>query len=110
MAAEAFSAKDYVETTIKEGPVVMISKSYCPFCKKAYQILLKHKKDIIKKEIDVDFNEQNMQAIQDYCKQLTGASSVPRVFIGGKSIGGCDDTEKLEKQNKLKPLIEAAEK
>mmetsp|Transcript_9055 Transcript_9055/g.8141 ORF Transcript_9055/g.8141 Transcript_9055/m.8141 type:complete len:115 (-) Transcript_9055:33-377(-) len=113
MAAEAkpkFSAKEYVDTTIKEGPVVMISKSYCPYCKKAYQILTKYKKDVIKKEIDVDFNEQDMNAIQQYCKELTGGSSVPRVFIDGKFIGGCDDTEKLDKQNKLKPAITAAEK
>ena len=29
---------------------------------------------------------------QAYMKQLTGASSVPRVFIGGSCIGGGDET------------------
>ena len=109
MAQAKFDGKDYVEKLIAEGPVVMISKSYCPFCKKAYQILKKYTQDIIKKEIDIDLGD-DAQAVQDYCKQLTGASSVPRVFIDGKSIGGCDDTQALDKQNKLKPLIEAATK
>lgn len=107
-AKATFDAKDYVEKTIKEGPIVMISKSYCPYCKKAAQILGKYNTDIIKKEIDKDFNDKDMEAIQSYCKQKTGGSSVPRVFIDGKFIGGCDDTEALDKQDKLKPLIEAA--
>ena len=110
MAAEGkpkFSAKEYVDSTIKEGRVVMISKSYCPYCKKAYHILTKYRKDIIKKEIDTDFNQSDRTAIQQYCKEITGGSSVPRVFIDGKFIGGCDDIEKLDKQNKLRPLIEA---
>ena len=32
------------------------------------------------------------QLLQAYMKQLTGASSVPRVFIGGSCIGGGDET------------------
>ena len=43
--------------------------------------------------------------IQSYLKQLTGASSVPRVFIGGRCIGGGDDTEALEKRGQLKDLL-----
>ncbi len=105
---EQFDAKQYVEGVISSGAVVMISKSFCPFCKKAYEILSKYNKDIIKKEIDIDFGEEDMTAIQEYCKEKTGASSVPRVFIGGEFIGGCDDTEKLDKEDKLKSLIEAA--
>ena len=33
-----------------------------------------------------------MDAIQDYLKELTGARSVPRVFVNGKFYGGGDDT------------------
>ena len=42
--------------------------------------------------------------------QVTGASRItwPRVFIGGKLIGGCDDTTHLQKQGKLAGLIETA--
>ena len=39
-------------------------------------------------------------------KEITGASSVPRVFIGGKCIGGGDDTEALDKAAQLRPLLE----
>lgn len=34
--------------------------------------------------------------------------TVPRVFVGGKFIGGGDDTAKLEASGELKKLLEAA--
>ncbi len=67
----------------------------------------KYHVNVIRKNIDKDYNESNMNVIQDYCKELTGARSVPRVFVNGQFIGGCDDTEKLDNENKLKPLIDA---
>ena len=32
-----------------------------------------------------------MQAIQTYMGKVTGGSTVPRIFIGGKFGGGCDE-------------------
>ena len=43
--------------------------------------------------------------IQAYLKELTGASSVPRVFVGGRCIGGGDDTQALDKRGQLKDLL-----
>ena len=37
--------------------------------------------------------------------RLTGADTVPRVFIGGECIGGGDDTERLEKQGALEKKL-----
>eukprot|EP01083_Nonionella_stella_P129251 392114_1 len=106
--AVQFDAKTVVDELIASGAVVMIAKSWCGYCKKAFAILSKYTKDIVRKDIDKDFSEDEMAAIQAYYKTLTGASSVPRVFIGGKFIGGCDDTTGLDQAGKLKPLIEAA--
>ena len=44
-------------------------------------------------------------AIQDYLLKLTGARSVPRVFIGGKCIGGGSETRALHDQGKLIPML-----
>lgn len=43
--------------------------------------------------------------IQDYLLQLTGGRSVPRVFIGGKFIGGGDDTVRMKKSGELQKLL-----
>ena len=95
---------------IKGAAVVMISKSYCPYCKSAHDVLKKYAADgetMNKIEIDNMANNK-MAAIQAYCKQVTGASSVPRVWIGGELVGGCDDTKALEAKGELKGKIEAA--
>jgi glutaredoxin 3 len=47
----------------------------------------------------------DMDAIQDYCKKLTGARSVPRVWIDKKFIGGGDDVEKAFKNGTLQKLV-----
>ena len=41
-------------------------------------------------------------------RQLTGGRSVPRVFIGGKFIGGGDETEAAHKSGKLQGMLESA--
>ena len=46
--------------------------------------------------------------IQSYLRDLTGASSVPRVFIGGRCIGGGDDTAAADANGQLLPLLRQA--
>ncbi|OWY95718.1 Glutaredoxin [Phytophthora megakarya] len=42
---------------------------------------------------------------QDALEDLTGQSTVPNVFVGGKSIGGNSDVRKLHKAGNLEPLL-----
>ncbi|KAG9509118.1 hypothetical protein GZH46_02372, partial [Fragariocoptes setiger] len=94
----AEQAKQSVDSTLASKPVVIFSKTYCPYCVKAIDLFTKtyslgeDKLTIIQLE-----NRSDCAAIQEYLKQITGASSVPRVFIKGKCIGGCDDTQHEEK-------------
>lgn len=46
-----------------------------------------------------------MNEIQSYMAQITGARSVPRIFIGGQSIGGGDDIAKLHSAQKLNQIL-----
>ena len=48
-----------------------------------------------------------MDAIQDEMGKVTGARSVPRVFIGGKFIGGGDDVARLAKSGELQALVKS---
>ena len=47
----------------------------------------------------------DMDEIQRYMKKLTGQSSVPRVFIGGKCIGGGDDVMALHQSKQLETML-----
>lgn len=53
----------------------------------------------------LSINTDDGDAIQDYLKKITGARSVPRVFIGGKCIGGGSETRALQDQGKLIPAL-----
>ena len=110
---------------IQGKPVFVISKSYCPFCVKGKNVLKKYNikpeaLEIMEIENDPDMNEIqvvqlfvkgsviNSNYMQDYMKQLTGGRSVPRVFIGGKCIGGGDETESAHRSGKLQGMLESA--
>lgn len=45
---------------------------------------------------------------QDVLLKLTGARSVPRVFIRGKCIGGGDDTVAAQKNGRLEKMLKEA--
>ena len=97
--------KEKIDTLLQEKKIVVISKSYCPFCKKAKQVLAKYnipKEHIAILEIE---NDSSCEEIQKYMQVLTGGRSVPRVFIGGKCIGGGDETMALHNNGKLEPLL-----
>lgn len=46
--------------------------------------------------------------MQDVLGELTGARSVPRVFVNGKFIGGGTDVKKLYESGELNKLVAVA--
>lgn len=103
------SAQGFVETTISSKPVVVFSKTYCPFCVKVKELFQNDIKVPADKIAVVEIESMpDCAAIQAVLKEKTGASSVPRVFVSGKSIGGCDDTTRLHQNGELKKLLDEA--
>lgn len=81
-----------VDDLIRSKKVMVFSKTYCPFCTKAKNALAPYNLSEDEYRVWEIEHEPQMAEIQSYLKTLTGASSVPRVFINGKCIGGGDDT------------------
>jgi len=46
--------------------------------------------------------------IQDVLLAITGGRTVPRVFIGGKFVGGGTEMKDLQQSNQLVPMLKAA--
>ena len=88
----------------------MISKTYCPFCTMAKNALKNYAIPLEKIKIMEIENHQDCQEIQDYMWQLTGERTVPRVFIGGKFIGGGTETREYYQSGQLGKLIRSAMK
>eukprot|EP00933_Yihiella_yeosuensis_P031938 TRINITY_DN2552_c1_g2_i1.p1 TRINITY_DN2552_c1_g2~~TRINITY_DN2552_c1_g2_i1.p1 ORF type:complete len:386 (-),score=108.22 TRINITY_DN2552_c1_g2_i1:32-1189(-) len=101
-----------VEALIKQHPVVVFSKEWCPFCRKAKnafesidaKVFYKELEDVDKKPlVDVP------KAYQEYLAAKTNAgTSVPKAFIQGEFIGGGDDVVKLQNGGELLKRCAAA--
>merc|ERR1711879_557060 len=87
---------------IADNKVAVISKSYCPYCTMAKSALDSINADYQVMEIE---NDSNMDKIQDHMKKITGARSVPRVFVNGKCIGGGTETSQFVKNGKLVEML-----
>ncbi|KAF4077104.1 hypothetical protein AMELA_G00204240 [Ameiurus melas] len=99
-------AQEFVKAQIKGDKVVVFLKPSCPYCVLAKDVLSKYSF----KSGHVDFidisGRDNMAAIQDYLQQITGARTVPRVFIGEECIGGGSDVDGLDRSGKLEGMLQ----
>ena len=77
---ELTEANTLIEAKINNKKVMIFSKSFCPFCKKAKNIFQEYIKNRDLCEDDYDVMEiqgrEDMNAIQNQLKVITGARSV----------------------------------
>ncbi|XP_057594824.1 glutaredoxin-1 [Hippopotamus amphibius kiboko] len=94
-------AQAFVNSKIQPGKVVVFIKPTCPYCRRAQNLLsqLPFKQGLLE-FVDITANA-NTNEIQDYLQQLTGARTVPRVFIGKECIGGCSDLVNMHEKGEL---------
>ncbi|KAL6903672.1 hypothetical protein ACP4OV_004485 [Aristida adscensionis] len=90
---------------VASAPVVVFSKSYCPYCVRVKELFKQLGASFKAIELDV---ESDGADLQNALKEWTGQRTVPNVFINGKHIGGCDDTVALNTQGKLANLLTEA--
>ncbi|CAD6184439.1 unnamed protein product [Caenorhabditis auriculariae] len=103
------TGKSFVDGLLQKFKVVVFSKTYCPYCHKARAALDgQNIKPEAMEWVELD-KRKDGEEIQDYLKELTGARSVPRVFIGGKFFGGGDDTAAAANNGKLEKLLREAQ-
>lgn len=97
--------KQKVEKLIKDKPIFIASKSYCPYCTKTKNTVSAITKEAYIIELD---QMPDGQEIQDALLEITGQRTVPNVFIAGEHIGGNSDVQALNSADKLVPKIKAA--
>ncbi|MEQ2224604.1 hypothetical protein ILYODFUR_009179 [Ilyodon furcidens] len=100
-------AQQFAKAQIKGDKVVVFLKPSCPYCVMAEDILSKYQfKPGHLESIDIS-GRSDMDSLQDYFLEITGARTVPRVFIGEKCVGGGSDVEALHRSGKLKGMLES---
>jgi glutaredoxin 3 len=91
-----------IQELIKKTPVLVYSKTYCPYCKNAKSLLRSKGVDFTAIELD---KEADGQETQNILQEITKQSTVPNIFIKGVHIGGSSDLTALEKSGKLTAML-----
>ena len=89
-----------IKKFISEHQVVVFSKTYCPYCVRAKQVLENlHIDDV--KVVELDLSPRGAE-VQKLLAAYSGRRTVPNIFVRGKNIGG---SEELEKERDLLELL-----
>ncbi|KAM5466514.1 hypothetical protein MauCBS54593_005771 [Microsporum audouinii] len=95
------SVKEELNSILKRSPIIIFSKSYCPFSKKAKFYLLE-KYDITPAPFVVELDEHPLgKELQGLLATNTGRKTVPNILVNGKTIGGGDEIETLYTSGEL---------
>uniref|UniRef100_A0A2P2IMN0 Glutaredoxin domain-containing protein n=1 Tax=Rhizophora mucronata TaxID=61149 RepID=A0A2P2IMN0_RHIMU len=99
------SASAFVQNTIYSNKIVVFSKSYCPYCRRAKKILSElNEKPFV---VELDLRDDGFQ-IRDDLLDLVGRGTVPQIFVNGQHIGGSDDLKAAVENGKLQKLLDKA--
>ena len=79
--------------------VVIYSKTYCPFCVRAKNLM--ESKGVAFEEIMVDSKPELFAEL----KKRSGMMTVPQIFIDDKLVGGYTELAALEEKGELDPLL-----
>ena len=94
---------DSDERAAVTAPVLIYTRSTCPYCIRAKRLL--EMRGARFQEVDIN-REPERRA--EMIGRAGGRTTVPQIFIGGRHIGGCDDLFELEMDGKLETLLAAA--
>ncbi|KQJ94708.1 monothiol glutaredoxin-S10 [Brachypodium distachyon] len=95
--------EDSVKKTLADNPVVIYSKSWCSYSMEVKGLFKRI--GVQPHVIELDHLGAQGPQLQKVLERLTGQSTVPNVFIGGKHIGGCTDTVKLYRKGELATML-----
>ncbi|KKA27241.1 hypothetical protein TD95_003172 [Thielaviopsis punctulata] len=100
-SAEQHEAELELTSILKRAPMIIFSKSYCPYSKRAKHMLLEtYSLDPAPYVVELD-NHPLGQEIQDLLTEKTGRRTVPNIMVNGISIGGSDDIVALNDAGQL---------
>ncbi|KAG0309190.1 hypothetical protein BGZ98_004715 [Dissophora globulifera] len=98
----ANTVRTLIRTSISQNPVMIFSKSYCPYCLRVKDLF--DDISVPYSALELDEHEYGSE-IQQTLQQITGQSTVPSVYIKGYHVGGSDATSEAQQTGKLKELL-----
>jgi glutaredoxin 3 len=80
--------------------IEIYTQPWCPYCARAIHIL--NSKGAAFREIDAP---RGTEAREEAVARSGGRTTVPQIFIDGRSIGGCDELVALDRSGELDKLL-----
>ncbi|ORY80308.1 thioredoxin-like protein [Protomyces lactucae-debilis] len=99
-AAVAYDPAAALQEMLSSYQVILFSKSYCPYCKKAKAVLEKYTISPSPLIFELDIEKHGAE-LQGELAKLTGRSTVPNLVVGKTSLGGSEEIVALDKSGKL---------
>ncbi|KAF9358617.1 hypothetical protein BGX26_001309 [Mortierella sp. AD094] len=93
-----------IQGLIDTHPIMVFSKTYCPYSMAAKKLLRSYTSDIHVLEVDLEQDDADIKKV--LTKIAHGHSTFPSIFFKGESIGGRDNLQALDDAGKLQPQLE----
>lgn len=93
---------NFIHQLLDHNKVVIFSKTTCLYSNLAKEQFQKLNFPFLALELD---NRHDGQMIQHVLGEMTDASTVPRVFVDGKFIGGGTEVKKMYETGELKRIL-----
>ena len=81
--------------------VEIYTSPFCGYCHRAKHLLAERGATVTEIDVMSDYARR-----EEMVARAGGRRTVPQIFIDGTHVGGCDDLYALDRQGKLKPLLE----
>ena len=112
-------AREELQSILKKSPIIIFSKTYCGFSRKAKNLLLKKynitptpyvvELDLMTTPISSKHDDGDHitlgAALQNLLASLTGRKTVPNIMINAQSIGGADDVLRMDGDGTLVEMV-----
>ncbi|WP_371743920.1 glutaredoxin family protein [Mangrovicoccus sp. HB161399] len=93
-----------------EQPVVIFALEWCEFCWSVRKLF--KAAGIPFRSVDLDGPEYRADnrggAVRKALAEMTGAATIPQIFVGGTHVGGATETFDAFNDGRLKAMLEAA--
>ena len=100
---------EMLSDAIRAHRVVIVSKSYCPYCRAVKKLMAEQYPEVHPHVIEIDLDTRvDMTKFQNAMAETYGQRTVPQVFIGAERVGGSDDTFRAHVDGTLGRLLRDA--
>lgn len=104
--ASSSSVAAAVDALIQEHPILIFSKSYCPYTP-AIQSLLSDELQCTIHILEINqASSEIMKDVQDYLKSKTTHRTVPQIFLEGSFLGTHDGVVEMDQKGLLEPKVQ----